>query len=141
MIKICVISPGKIKEAWLEAAINEYLKRLAPLAAFNLIWTRQEKEFLQLVEEEKHPICLDVKGQEMDSHEFASFFFNRVELGGSRITFAIGGPEGFPPGFTRERLRISFSKMTFTHQMARLLLMEQIFRSFEIRRGSRYHRD
>lgn len=138
MIRIRVISPGKNKDAWLEEALQEYMKRLSPVAEFELIWTKDEKSFAKLIDEDV--ICLDPKGKMRDSEGFADFFFKAVESGGSKIAFAIGGSEGFPEGVLEGKRLISLSPLTFTHQMARLILVEQIFRAFEINKGSKYHK-
>jgi 23S rRNA (pseudouridine1915-N3)-methyltransferase len=140
VIRIKILSPGKNKDAWLEDAIQEYVKRLSPLAEFELIWTKDEQGFAKLIGEEKELICLDPKGKMMDSEGFASFFIKAVESGGSKIAFAIGGAEGFPKGVLEGKKLISLSLLTFTHQMARLILVEQIFRAFEISKGSKYHK-
>ena len=68
--------------------------------------------------------------------------FDALEAGGSRVTFIIGGADGLPPALKADPGRLlSLSRLTFTHQMARLLLIEQIYRATEIRRGSGYHKD
>lgn len=140
MIRIKILSPGKNKDAWLEEAMQEYLKRLSSAAEFELIWTKNELGFEKLLLEEKECICLDPKGKLMDSEGFSDYFFKAVEEGGSRIAFAIGGAEGFSEGAVDGKRLISLSPLTFTHQMTRLILVEQIFRAFEIRRGSKYHK-
>lgn len=140
MIHIKILSPGKIKETWLISAISEYLKRLTPVAHFELTWTKDEKQLAKLANEEKHLICLDPKGKLLTSEEFADYFFKAVERGGSSLSFAIGGAEGFPEGVTEGRPLLSLSPMTFTHQHTRLLLIEQVFRAFEIQKGSGYHK-
>lgn len=139
MIRIKIISPGKIRETWLNEAIQEYLKRLTPIAEFDLIFPKDEKTFAKLLSEEKNCIYLDPAGKIFTSEAFSSYFLKSVEKGGSSITFAIGGAEGFPKG-TVTGQTLSLSPMTFTHQMTRLLLIEQIFRAFEIDRGSNYHK-
>jgi 23S rRNA (pseudouridine1915-N3)-methyltransferase len=140
MIKIRLLSPGKIKENWLEEALQEYTKRLAPHASFEYLWSKDEKQFVKQLTQEKRLICLDPKGKEMTSEAFATFFFREIEAGGSSVSLAIGGPDGLPDKVKAAWPLLSLSKMTFTHQMVRLILVEQIFRAFEIRRGSDYHR-
>lgn len=140
MIRIKIISPGKNKDTWLEDALQEYLKRLSPIAEFELIWTRDEKTFEKLVREERAVICLDPHGKLMDSVGFADFFHKAVESGGSKIAFAIGGASGFSEGVLAGKRLLSLSPLTFTHQMTRIILVEQIFRAFEIGRGSKYHK-
>lgn len=139
MIRIKIISPGKIKESWLNEAIQEYIKRLTPVAEFNLLFPKDEKTFAKLLNEEKNCIYLDPAGKTFTSEAFTAYFFKAIEQGGSSITFAIGGAEGFPKD-TPIGPTLSLSPMTFTHQMTRLLLIEQIFRAFEIDKGSSYHK-
>lgn len=140
MIRIKIISPGKIKENWLILAIQEYIKRLTPLATFELIFPKDEKTFAKLLQDEKDLICLDPQGQSLTSEAFSTYFFKSIEKFGSSISFAIGGADGFPRGIHLNCPKISLSPMTFTHQMTRLLLIEQIFRAFEINKGSNYHK-
>lgn len=140
MIHIKILSPGKNKDAWLEDALKEYLKRLSPIAQFELIWTKDEKNFEKQVREEPEIICLDPQGKMMTSEEFTDFFMKAVESGGSKIAFAIGGASGFSEDLIKGKKLLSLSPLTFTHQMTRLILVEQIFRAFEISRGSKYHK-
>lgn len=140
MIHIKILSPGKNKDAWLEDALKEYIKRLSPVAEFELIFTKDEKAFEKLLSTEKDLIYLDPKGKMMDSEAFSDYFFKAVESGGSNIGFAIGGSHGFPEGATQGKRLFSLSPLTFTHQMTRLILVEQIFRAFEIEKGSKYHK-
>ena len=81
----------------------------------------------------------------MTSEAFAGFLFSKLEEGGSRVTFVVGGAEGLPPGLKRSPphggAHLSLSSMTFTHLWARALLAEQIYRASEIRRGSQYHKE
>lgn len=141
MLKIKIISPGKNKDRWLDDALAEYIKRLSPVAQIEFIFAKDDEQFAELISKEKLLVCLDPNGKTYDSVEFANFLFNSLEQGGSRLAFAIGGAEGFPQGATQGKPLLSLSKMIFTHQMTRLLLVEQIFRAFEIRKGSKYHKD
>lgn len=81
----------------------------------------------------------------MDSPAFSKFVFSKLEEGGSRLTFVVGGAEGLPPGLKSKPpqggTKLSLSSMTFTHLWARALLAEQIYRASEIRRGSKYHKE
>lgn len=81
----------------------------------------------------------------MDSMTFSSLLFSKLEEGGSRLTFVVGGAEGLPQGLKdnppRGGVKLSLSSMTFPHLWARALLAEQIYRASEIRRGSKYHKD
>lgn len=139
MIKIKILSIGKTKESWLEQAIKEYTKRLTPSAEITFALAKDEAQLIQQAEKEQHVVSLDTQGRLMNSEEFACFLHNEIEKGGSRIAFVIGGPEGLPP-LLKEKSLISLSPMVFTHQIARLILIEQIYRAFEIFKGSKYHK-
>jgi 23S rRNA (pseudouridine1915-N3)-methyltransferase len=140
MYKIRVISIGKTKEAWLNAALNEYLKRLQPWVAIDLVWVKTNLQLEQFAIKEKLFICLDSEGQLLNSQEFSGFLYQKLEKGDSRLTFVIGGAEGLSNDFKKERPLISLSPLTFTHQLTRLILVEQIYRAFEIFKGSKYHK-
>ncbi len=132
-LKIKIFSPGKVKEAWLQNALDEYEKRLSGTCVIE--WN------FQTLPEKGPYICLDPKGDSLSSPEFSRFLYNQLEHWGSRLTFVIGGPEGLPQKILEKASYIlSFSKMTFTHQQVRLLLIEQIYRGIQIRKRSPYHK-
>jgi len=139
MYKIKIITVGKTKEAWLDEAMAEFLKRLKPTAEIEFHLAKDNAQLEAWVKKEPGVICLDPKGKLMDSEEFSKFLLECLQKGGSRLTFVIGGPEGLPESLKKSPL-VSFSPMTFTHQMARLILIEQIYRAFEIAKGTRYHK-
>lgn len=139
MLKIKILSVGKTKEVWLESAVEEYLKRLKAVATIEFVWTKNDEQLLQLVEKEPLVICLDPNGSLMTSPQFAEFLFDQLQKGGSRLALVIGGAEGLPPPLKKHSL-ISLSPLTLTHQVTRLVLLEQIYRAFEIAKGSKYHK-
>lgn len=141
MLKCKIFSVGKTKEKWLEMAINEYVKRLQKTLSFEFIWARDDEQLERLVEKEAIPIiCLDVLGKMMDSESFSQFIVDQFEKGGAKLSIVIGGAEGLPPNMKKKYPLISLSPMTLTHQCTRLILVEQIYRAFEIARGSKYHK-
>jgi 23S rRNA (pseudouridine1915-N3)-methyltransferase len=140
MYKLRIYSVGKTKEDWLEAAIAEYVKRLQNIAAIEFVLLKNDEQLTASVEKEEAVICLDPAGQMMDSKKFSSFLMKQLESCGSRLAFVIGGPEGLPEVFRKKYSLLSFSPMTFTHQIIRLILIEQLYRAFEIGKGSRYHK-
>lgn len=140
MIKVKFLSVGKTHERWLEEGIDMYVKRMSPWAQFEFVWLKDAQQLEKAMAAEKHVVILDPKGQSFDSHRFADWFFKKVEHAGSRFTFAIGPAEGFSEKVKAEYEAISFSQLTFTHQLARLILIEQIFRAYEIKKGSAYHK-
>lgn len=158
-MKIRIVAVGKLKEKYLREGVAEYEKRLAPFASVELLETREEymaenpseaqrqqtlakegERLLRLVPEKSFLIVLDVKGKLLSSEALAKELASLALQGQSDLTFLIGGAFGLSQA-VRERadLRISFSPMTFTHQMVRLLLYEQIYRAFKINRGEKYH--
>lgn len=140
MLRIKILSVGKTKEAWLEQALQEYLKRLQGRASFEFIWAKDDKQLLDLASRESLLVCLDVEGVMMNSEQFATFLHDKLQQGGSRLTLVIGGAEGLPPQLKQSTTLISLSPLTLTHQLTRLVLLEQIYRAFEIAKGSKYHK-
>lgn len=158
-MKIRIVAVGKLKEKYLREGVAEYEKRLAPFASVELLETREEymaenpseaqrqqtlakesERLLRLVPERSFLIVLDVKGKLLSSEALAKELASLALQGQSDLTFLIGGAFGLSPAVRdRADLRISFSPMTFTHQMVRLLLYEQIYRAFKINRGEKYH--
>lgn len=140
-MKIKIYTIGKIKESWLGEALKEYEKRLKPY--FEIIWhlAKDGKGLQKALELEKKFVALDPKGQEFSSPEFSQFLHHSLEQGGCRLAIAIGGDEGLNAELkSRASSLISLSQMTFTHQMTRLILLEQLYRAAEIDRGSPYHK-
>lgn len=133
MLKIKIISPGKVKESWLKEALAEYEKRLTGTIAIE--WIHKE-----IIPEAPY-ICLDPNGKTLTSPSFSKFLYNEWEACGSRLTFVIGGPEGLSQNIlSGARQILSFSSLTFTHQAIRLLLLEQIYRATQIEKGTGYHK-
>jgi 23S rRNA (pseudouridine1915-N3)-methyltransferase len=141
MYKIKVISVGKTKEAWLKDAIEEYVQRLKGIATIEWILTKTTEHLNENLKKESSFICLDLGGKALTSEEFSTFLIDELFKHGSRLTFVIGGAEGIPKEITAKAAGLlSFSRLTFTHQIVRLLLIEQIYRGFEIEKGSGYHK-
>lgn len=140
MLKIKIFSIGKTREKWLEDAIEEYTIRLKPILTCEWILAKNDSDLTQLVTKENRVICLDPKGKLMTSEEFAAFVQTNVEEGGSRLSFVIGGADGLPDSLKKNHPLLSLSPLTFTHQLTRLILIEQLYRSFEILKGSPYHK-
>ena len=158
-MRLNIVTAGKIKEKYLTAGINEFLKRLGPFANVKIIEINEEKmkdnpseaekqqtlaqegqRLLKQVPEGSYLIVLDVYGQQLSSEKLAEKIQNLGLQGKSNITFLIGGAFGLSQEVRQAAdFRLSFSPMTFTHQMIRLLLVEQIYRAFKINRGEKYH--
>lgn len=158
-MKIRILAVGKLKEGYLRAGIAAYEKRLRPFAAVELMEIAEERmpespseaekgeilkkegaRLLRFVPEKSFLIVLDVRGELLSSEALAERIAALALRGRSDVTFLIGGTFGLAEAVRRRAdLRLSFSPMTFTHSMVRLLLYEQVYRSFKINRGERYH--
>ncbi|MGP1586231.1 MAG: 23S rRNA (pseudouridine(1915)-N(3))-methyltransferase RlmH [Schwartzia sp. (in: firmicutes)] len=158
-MKITIVAAGKIKEPYLVQGIGEFQKRLAPLARLDIVeiteervgdapspaekeqaLTREGRRLLQRVPAGSYLFVLDVAGAARSSEELAARMAALALSGESHLTFLIGGPFGLSEEVRRAAAeRLSFSRMTFTHQMVRLLLVEQLYRAFKINRGEKYH--
>ena len=142
-MKIKIFSVNKTKEEWLEQAIKEYLKRLATKVSFEFIFCKTDDQLINLCEKEKQLLsplaALDPMGKMLTSEDFSTFLIETINEN-KTFGFIIGGPLGLPKKIRESTPLISLSKMTFTHQIVRLILVEQIYRAFEIEKGSPYHK-
>ena len=141
MYKIKVFSIGKTKEPWLIQGLEEYTKRLKPLASITWILAKNEDLLNSYLKKENSFICLDEKGICSSSSDFSRLIQKELEQGGTSLSFVIGGDTGISENLKKNASCIlSLSSLTFTHQMTRLILLEQLYRAFEIQKGSPYHK-
>jgi len=141
MYKIKIYSVGKTKESWLQEVLIEYETRLKNTLSIEWILYKSTELLESALEKQEHFLCLDPEGKQYTSPEFSSSFIHWLTQFHSRLCFVIGGAEGIPPQIKkRASSLISLSKMTLTHQMTRLILIEQIYRALEIEKGSAYHK-
>lgn len=141
MFKVKVITIGKCKENWLKEALSEYEKRLSHQLSIHWQEASSETQMRTWLEKESHFIALCIEGELLDSVSLSTKLFEYFEEKSGKLTFAIGGPEGlFEPLKQKAHWRLSLSPLTLTHQCTRLILLEQIYRSFEIRKNSPYHK-
>lgn len=157
---ISIVSVGKLKEKYLKMGIDEYAKRLTPYAKLQLIEVPDEKapenlseaEMVQVKEKEgerilthlkpdTHVIAMAIEGEMWSSEKLANQLDQLAIYGKSSIAFIIGGSLGLSQAvMQRANQHISLSKMTFPHQLVRMILLEQIYRGFKINRGEPYHK-
>ncbi len=139
MLKLNILSVGKTKEKWLDEAFDEYIKRLKPTVQITCCWAKDDEQLVEWASREDLCLALDPQGRLMTSEQFSDYLISAWEKGGSRLAIVIGGALGLPMALKRLPL-ISLSPLTFTHQITRLVLIEQIYRAIEINRGSKYHK-
>ena len=141
MLNVTVICVGSLKESYLRDADAEYRKRLSAYCTLRIIELKDGAPILPHLPKRALNVALCIEGKEMSSEELAAFI-EKVPLSGhSEICFVIGGFAGLDEEVKRAcSLRLSFSRMTFTHQLMRVILLEQIYRSFNIISGGKYHK-
>lgn len=144
MIKI--IAVGKIKEKYLQEAINDYKKRISKYSKIEIIEVEdsnkkeEAKNILKQIKTKDYVLLLDVKSNQLTSLEFANKI-DKTLIQNSTICFIIGGSDGFDEKiYSLAKEKISFSQMTFPHQMFRVMLLEQIYRSYKIINNESYHK-
>ncbi|MDR2183731.1 MAG: 23S rRNA (pseudouridine(1915)-N(3))-methyltransferase RlmH [Clostridiales bacterium] len=140
-MKIDIVCIGKLREDYLRAAQAEYLKRLGPYARLTVIEAADEKAMERAMVGGAFPIALAIDGKALSSDAFAGILQNMAINGTPHIAFAIGGAEGLSARILGMcRMRLSLSAMTFPHQLARIILLEQIYRAFMIMNNQPYHK-
>ena len=159
-MKITLITVGKIKEKYYTDAIAEYMKRLSRYCKPEIIQVADEKtpenaalavekqvkdtegeRILRHGAEDAFVVALEIRGEMLSSEELADFIERKQVSGTSHIQFVIGGSLGLSEAVLRRAdYRLSFSRMTFPHQLMRVVLLEQIYRSFRIIAGEPYHK-
>lgn len=150
MIKI--ITVGKIKEKYYTDAVNEYLKRLSKYTKIDLIEVkdedfdvsktllREKESILKYIDDKDYIITLEIEGNELDSVSLSKKI-NDIQNNYSNITFIIGGSYGLHEDIKKlSNYSLSFSKLTFPHQLFRVILLEQLYRSYKIINNETYHK-
>lgn len=157
-MKIALIQTGKTSDRNISEAVEEYASRIKKYAGFEIITVadvkntrnmpsleqkmREGKKILQLLTPEDYVILLDERGKEFRTMAFAGLMSGLFMLPKKRIVFVTGGAWGFSDEvYSRGDTRMSLSKMTFPHQLVRLLFVEQLYRAFTIIRGEPYHHE
>ena len=156
-MKIKIIALGKIKEKFLKDGIDEFLKRLTPYASVEIVelqpveikdenltekaLLQEGEKILSHIKTDSFVITLEINGKQLSSEEFASKISEISNSGVSELVFVIGSSCGISRIVSqRANLKLSMSKMTFLHQFARLILVEQIYRAFKILKNETYHK-
>ena len=160
MINIKIIAVGSLKEKYLVNACAEYIKRMEPYCSLNVVEVPEfpiynaytdvninrsleceGKQILKNVRADAFNISLCIEGRPMTSQQFSEFLNDIFVSGNKSLSFIIGGSEGLSEEVKRaSKMKLSFSSFTFPHQLMRVLLLEQIYRSFKINRNEPYHK-
>ncbi|MCB0278895.1 MAG: 23S rRNA (pseudouridine(1915)-N(3))-methyltransferase RlmH [Calditrichaeota bacterium] len=153
MIHIHIIWVGKTQEKAINHLVQDYINRLRPYAKIEITeirdpklksiqesQTKERDDITKQITNTDYLVCLDENGKQFSSQEFSTELSNLKNRSVSRFCFVIGGSFGIHPDLLNDAdLRLSFSKMTFTHEMIRPFLLEQLYRACMIETGSKYH--
>ncbi|MFD2145653.1 23S rRNA (pseudouridine(1915)-N(3))-methyltransferase RlmH [Mucilaginibacter antarcticus] len=157
-MKITFLTIGKTEDAYLRDGIDKYVKRLKHYTKLEMVDLSELKNTKALTEPQQkvkeaelllkkispldHVILLDDKGMELTSRQFAAFLDKKSIGSTTSLVFIVGGPYGFDPSvYERANDKLSLSRMTFSHQMIRLLFVEQLYRAYTILKGEPYHHE
>ncbi len=154
-MQIDLIVVGKLKEKSMKQMCDEYIKRLGSYCKLNvvelkdesthldsnLVIKREQEQIEKVLDDKSYIIVLDIDGKQLSSEQLSEKIDDITTYENSKITFIIGGSLGIAPELkAKSNLRLSFSKMTFPHQLFRVMLLEQIYRQFRIARNEPYHK-
>ena len=159
-MRIKILAVGKIKEKYIQAGVDDYVKRCRRYLSFDVIEVKEEREpknpsendivaikkkeaeyIAARIGDSAYVIALDVKGQKLDSTRFAEAIQATFDTTASEIVFIIGGSNGLHDSILKRSDKIiSFSNMTFPHQLFRLIVCEQCYRALTILKGQKYHK-
>lgn len=161
MINVTLITMGKVQKGFLTDGCNEYIKRLRAMCDFKLVEIEDEPlpeknlnqtlidkalekesgKIISAIPKQSYVIAMCIEGRQLASRDFAKLFNQKAVEGYSSICLIIGSSHGLSEKVKARRdLRMSFSKMTFPHQLFRLMALEQIYRAFSINAGTKYHK-
>lgn len=145
-VKITILQVGKTKEKAYQTIENEFLKRLKPFAQVESVVIKtsnidtENEELQKRIPKEHLVVAMDRRGSALTSEQFAEWLEMKRDFEGGKVAFMIGGPQGFTnETLSKANVVLSLSNMTFTHQMVRLFLLEQLYRGFTIITGKTYH--
>ncbi|MBR6892719.1 MAG: 23S rRNA (pseudouridine(1915)-N(3))-methyltransferase RlmH [Bacteroidaceae bacterium] len=157
-MKINLILVGKTNSKTYESIIDDYSERVKHYTPFDVTVipelkntkslsqdqqkTLEGEQILRQLQDSDYVVLLDEHGQELRSIEFATWMGKKQQAVSRRLVFIIGGPYGFSPAvYQRANEKLSLSKMTFSHQMVRMIFIEQLYRAFTILKGEQYHHE
>lgn len=140
MLEMKIYYLSQSKQSWIEEGLLDYEKRLKGRLSIQWHCLKDDKRLSSMLEKEKYVICLDEKGKLLDSLSFSKYLQECFVKAASRLSVLIGAAEGLPNAIKERYPLLSLSPMTFPHHFARLFFLEQVYRAFEIDKGSAYHK-
>ena len=148
MLHVTLIACGRLKERYLRDAVEEYSKRLSGYVKLDVREVADGPDMMseasrirQCMDDDAYVITLEIEGKELSSTEFAGEIQAVMNSGRSHICFIIGGSDGIDESVSKMAdMHLSFSRLTFPHQLMRIIFLEQLYRAFRIIRGEPYHK-
>jgi 23S rRNA (pseudouridine1915-N3)-methyltransferase len=141
MLRVTVICQGRLKEKYYIEACQEYLKRLGAYCQPEVVELAENGDIAPKIPKGAFVVAMCIEGKKLDSPGLAALLDKQALAGCSRVCFLIGGSEGLPEDVKRTAdFHLSMSDMTFPHHLARVMLLEQIYRAFTISAGAKYHK-
>jgi 23S rRNA (pseudouridine1915-N3)-methyltransferase len=140
MLNVKIVCVGTLREQFLRDAVKEYEKRLQAYCKLTTVELKSDAQLPSAVEGKSYKIALCVEGKQISSEELSALIEKGTVTGQGNITLVIGGADGLPEAVKAMcDYRLSFSKMTFPHQLMRVILLEQLYRALNILGGGHYH--
>ena len=141
MLTLRILCHGTLKEEYLRAACAEYKKRLGAYGRVEILEAKDDRTLASYIREKEYTVALCIEGKELSSTELAQMMDDLPERGFSTVAFVIGGSDGLPEETKKLcNYRLSFSRMTFPHQLMRVILLEQLYRALNINHNGKYHK-
>lgn len=141
MLRITILCQGRLKERYYSDACEEYLKRLGAYCRVEVVELPENGDIVPRIPKGAYVVAMCIEGRKMDSPGLAALVDRCAAEGKSRVCFLIGGSDGLPEEAKRlADVRLSMSDMTFPHHLARVMLLEQVYRAFTINAGAKYHK-
>jgi 23S rRNA (pseudouridine1915-N3)-methyltransferase len=140
-VKLTILAVGKLRDAWAREACDEYAKRLKGKLPLEIVECKDDSDLERKIPPRARLWALDERGKQLSSDELASTVKTMMNGGEQGIAFVIGGADGLPRSLVaRAHFTLSLGRMTLPHRLARIILLEQLYRALSIIRGEPYHR-
>jgi 23S rRNA (pseudouridine1915-N3)-methyltransferase len=140
-VKLTVLAVGKLRDAWVKAGCDEYAQRVRARLPLDIVEVKDAAELTRRLPARAEVWALDERGRELTSEELAATLKRAMDGGAQGLAFLVGGADGLPPELVKgARVRWSLGRLTLPHRLARLILLEQLYRALSIIRGEPYHR-
>jgi 23S rRNA (pseudouridine1915-N3)-methyltransferase len=140
-VKLTILAVGKLRDAWVQDAAAEYLKRLRGKLPLEVIEVKDDAELTRKIPPRARLWALDERGKQLSSDELAASLKQHMNAGEQGIAFIIGGADGLPRALVdKAHFTWSLGRLTLPHRLARIIVLEQLYRAQSILRGEPYHR-